>query len=195
MQNIINAIISNFRMRKGVFVLLLAFCVAFIVLGVVSAINFDNGVLPIDLGNVAYIKFLRGGGFGGLIFATLIANLLVYAIIICCGCKKFLLPISLVFYFYLVYSMGVIFTSVIIIYGFFATIIFLILLLAYYILQLAILTAVICEIIYAPKYNYFNHCFASVSNVFILTVLYFVLSILFCFILFLLRNYILLLVF
>ena len=60
MHNIINALVYNFKMRKGVFVLLLLCSVVFVVLGVVAAINFDNGVLPIDLGNVAYIKFLRG---------------------------------------------------------------------------------------------------------------------------------------
>lgn len=196
MQNIFNAILNNFRLRKGLFLLLVALCTAFIVVGVITAINFDNGVLPIDLGNVAYIKFLRNGGFGSLIFGTIVANFFVYAIILLCGCKKFLLPISFVFYLYLVFSMGVIFTSVIIIYGFFATIIFLILLLAYFVLQILVLTAIMCEIIYAPHINYFRHCFSGwQSNVFVLTVLYFALSLMFCLILFLLRHYILLLVF
>ncbi len=196
MQNIINAIVSNFRMRKGVFLVLVCCCCVCIVLGVITAINFDNGVLPIDLGNIAYIKFLRGGGFGSLIFGTIIANLVVYVVVLMCGCKKFLLPISFIFYFYLIYSMGVIFTSIIIIYGFFATIIFLILLLVYFVLQIVVLTSILCEIIYSPRVNYFRHCFCSgFSPILILSILYFALSILFCLTLFLLRNYVLLLVF
>ena len=50
------------KRRKGYFLFLIIIGILAIVVGVVGAINLSGH--SIDLSNIAYIKFLKGGGFG-----------------------------------------------------------------------------------------------------------------------------------
>ena len=183
--------------RKSLFILFIILALVMLVIGVVSAINFNTGVLPIDLGNITFIKFLRGSsGFFSLIFNTIIASIIIYTIMTLCCCKNFLIPFAIIFYLYFIYCMGVVWTSIMLIYGFFATIILLILLLAFYVCEIFILTTLLCELITISKTNYFRCCFNNqTSCVVVLSTMLLVLIVTFCLILACLKSYIILLIY
>ena len=183
--------------RKSLFILFIILALVMLVIGVVSAINFNTGVLPIDLGNITFIKFLRGSsGFFSLIFNTIIASIIIYTIMTLCCCKNFLIPFAIIFYLYFIYCMGVVWTSIMLIYGFFATIILLILLLAFYVCEIFILTVLLCELITISKTNYFRCCFNNqTSCVVVLSTMLLVLIVTFCLILACLKSYIILLIY
>ena len=197
MANFFRSIIQSISKRKGLFFIFIIAAIVMIVLGVIAAINYDSGVLPIDLTNIPYIKFLRGdSGFFSMILNTIIACVIVYLIIVLCCCKKYLVPIAVIFYLYLIYSMGVIFTSIILIYGFFSSLILLVLLLVYFGIQLFVFTAILCELLYINKHMYFKTCFSWQESVLIYLSLILLITILtFCFILTFLKNYIILLLY
>lgn len=197
MKNFFSNICQSIARKKALFFIFLISAVVMLILGVVSAINFDSGVVPIDLTNLPYIRFLKGdSGFFSLILNSIISSIVVYAIILLCCCKKFLCPIAIVFYLYLIYSMGVIFTSIILIYGFFSALILLILLLVYFLLQIIIFTAILCELICIAKIGYFRSCFNWHESVLLaLSLLLLVLILAFCFILMFLKTYIFLLIY
>lgn len=185
------------KKQKILFILLIIFTVCAVVLGVFSAINFDVGVLPIDLSNIVYIKYLKGDcGVGFLIFGSLLTFLIFYFIFVCCCCKKFLVPIAFVFYLYFVYSQIVVFTSIILIYGFFNTIILLFALLFYIVIQFAFY---ILMILYftsiCNQNNYFNLCFKQNSILTILTICNILFILIFTILLIFLKSFILLLIF
>lgn len=197
MKNIFRNIADCIARRKALFILFIVLALVMLVIGVVSAINFNTGVLPIDLGNITFIKFLRGSsGFFSLIFNTMIASIIIYAIMTLCCCKNFLIPFAIIFYLYFIYCMGVVWTSIMLIYGFFATIILLILLLAFYVCEIFILTVLLCELITISKTNYFKCCFNNqTSCVVILSTMLLVLIVTFCLILACLKSYIILLIY
>lgn len=197
MKNIFRNIADCIARRKALFILFIVLALVMLVIGVVSAINFNTGVLPIDLGNITFIKFLRGSsGFFSLIFNTIIASIIIYAIMTLCCCKNFLIPFAVIFYLYFIYCMGVVWTSIMLIYGFFATIILLILLLAFYVCEIFILTVLLCELITISKTNYFKCCFNNqTSCVVILSTMLLVLIVTFCLILACLKSYIILLIY
>ena len=197
MKNMFRNIADCIARRKALFILFIVLALVMLVIGVVSAINFNTGVLPIDLGNITFIKFLRGSsGFFSLIFNTIIASIIIYAIMTLCCCKNFLIPFAVIFYLYFIYCMGVVWTSIMLIYGFFATIILLILLLAFYVCEIFILTVLLCELITISKTNYFKCCFNNqTSCVVILSTMLLVLIVTFCLILACLKSYIILLIY
>lgn len=194
--NIIHSVFDAIRARKGFFILLLISSVVMIVLGVISAINFDGGVLVIDLDNITFIKFLKDDcGFAFLIFGSLINIIIFYVIILACCCKRYLIPLSIIFYLYFVYSQAVIFTSTLLIYGFFNTIILLILLLIYIILNILLLMLLICLCVKNSNcHNYFSTCFRRQDIIHLSLVLLFV-SIAFCIILSILKSFVILLIY
>ena len=197
MKNMFRNIADCIARRKALFILFIVLALVMLVIGVVSAINFNTGVLPIDLGNITFIKFLRGSsGFFSLIFNTIIASIIIYAIMTLCCCKNFLIPFAVIFYLYFIYCMGVVWTSIMLIYGFFATIILLILLLAFYVCEIFILTTLLCELITISKTNYFRCCFNNqTSCVVVLSTMLLVLIVTFCLILACLKSYIILLIY
>ena len=197
MKNMFRNIADCIARRKALFILFIVLALVMLVIGVVSAINFNTGVLPIDLGNITFIKFLRGSsGFFSLIFNTIIASIIIYTIMTLCCCKNFLIPFAIIFYLYFIYCMGVVWTSIMLIYGFFATIILLILLLAFYVCEIFILTVLLCELITISKTNYFKCCFNNqTSCVVILSTMLLVLIVTFCLILACLKSYIILLIY
>lgn len=197
MKNMFRNIVDCISRKKAMFIVFIILALVMLVIGVVSAINFNTGVLPIDLGNITFIKFLRGSsGFFSLIFNTIIASVIIYALMVVCCCKNFLVPIAIIFYLYFIYCMGVVWTSVMLIYGFFATIILLILLLAFYACEIFILTLLLCELVNLPKTNYFRCCFNNqTSCAVILSTILLVLIVTFCLILACLKSYIILLIY
>lgn len=197
MNNLFSNLFSPFKRNKGFAIFLIIATVVVIVLGIFSAIQFDDSVLIIDLENVTYIRYLKGdSGFGGFLFGTLISVLIFYTIILLCCSKKYLMPLAVLFYLYLVYSQFVIFTCILIIYGFFNTLIFLMLLLIYFIaLYFLFILLFLTLTNLCGQTNFFRSCFNRDSNVLILTILFILLVLLFSIILMFLRTYIILLIY
>lgn len=197
MNNLISNLFSPFKRNKGFAIFLIIATIVVIVLGIFSAVQFDDSVLIIDLENVTYIRYLKGdSGFGGFLFGTLISVLIFYAIILLCCSKKYLMPIAVLFYLYLVYSQFVIFTCILLIYGFFNTIIFLILLLIYFITLYFLFILLLLSLTnVCGQTNYFRTCFNRDSNIVILSILFIMLVLLFAIILMFLKTYIILLIY
>lgn len=193
-----NSILNQIRVRKGLFIVLIISTIVVIVLGVISAINLDGGVLPIDLSNIAFIKYLKGDcGVFFLIFGTILNLLLFYSLILLSCCKRFLIPFAIIFYLYFVYSQIVIFTSLILLYGFFNTLILILLLLIYILLEIVLLMLFLLFLLnYTDSFGYFKNCFSSNnSNLIILTLALIAISILFCVVLIVLKSFVILLIY
>lgn len=198
MANFFANLFAPIRQKKGIFIFLLILTIAMLVLGVISGRHLDNGVITIDLSNVPYIKFIsKKGGFVSLIFNTLISISILYSIILICFIKPFLSTISLIFYFYFVYSQAVIFVNILLIYGFFNALILLIFLLVYILILIFIFLLLILELFsLCNSHNYFKTCFnAKNSNLLYLTIILISVVLIFSFMLLFLRSYIILLIY
>lgn len=184
------------KLKKGYFVLLILLSIVMIILGVVACINLDNS-LTIDLSNISYMKFLKGGGFGSMMFSLFLALSIFAIALILCHWKTFLIPIGIIFYLYLVYSQTFIFVSIILIYGIFNCIILLILLLLYLFFLWSIFLMLCCELsCHCKSPSYFRDCFSFKRS----KVLFFLLSLLmltliFTIILTVLKKFVILLIF
>lgn len=183
------------KKQKIFFIILVILTLVAIIMGIFSAINIDISVLPINLSNIIYIKYLKGDcGVGFFIFGAFITFCIFYFIFMLCCCKKFLVPIAILFYLYFVYSQIVVFTSIILIYGFFNTIIVLFVLLFYIMIQICLYTLIILNFVSnCNQHNYFNLCFKN--NLSILTVLNLLFILIFTLLLIFLKSFVLLLVF
>ena len=198
MTNLFNGLFDCVKKKKGLFVFLLIGVVAAIVLGVITALNFGGGVFEIDLTSISYIKFLKGEtGFVSLIFNMILSLTVFLLIIVICSSKKWLCPIAITFYLYLIYSQVVIFLSVILIYGFFNCIIFALLLLIYDIVVWVCFTIIMLELsLICGDSNYFKNCFSCKEcKLLIFLTLYVVAIIIFSFTLMILKNYVVLLIY
>lgn len=198
MQNFFANIFAPIKQKRGIFICLVIFTLIMLVLGVISGRHLDGGVITIDLSNVPYIKFIsKKGGFVSLIFNLLITFSILYLVIVTCFIKPFLVPISLIFYFYFVYSQAVIFVNVLLIYGFFNALILLILLLVYMLVMIFIFILILLELFtLCGSSHYFKTCFnARNSNLLYLTICLCAIILLFAFMLMFLRSYVILLIY
>lgn len=94
--------IKKHRSFVGFIVLLIGVCVFCAVL---AGIKFSNSSLLISFSNVTVVKFLRGSsGFGGMLFTNLFTIGIFSAIIICSCCKKYTISIGIFFYCYYIYA-------------------------------------------------------------------------------------------
>ena len=183
------------KRRKGYFLFLIIIGVLAIVLGVVGAINLSGH--SIDLTNISYIKFLKGGGFGSMMFGIFLSLSVFFFAILICHTKPFLLPLGVVFYLYLIYSQTFILLSIVLIYGIFNCAILFVFLLIYFLILWILFLFLLCELINLVKSsNYFKKCFSlRESNVIIWLISLFLVSILFSLILLILQKFVILLVF
>jgi len=163
MNSIFLKLSDSIRKRKGLFITLLILSLVIIIFAIYSAITFESVAITIDIGNVTYIKFLKGDiGFLALVLGSILSVLIFYFIVFACCGKKFLIPLAVVFYLYFVYCQMVVFTSIIIIYGFFNVLILAFLLLAILLCEFALFILTILEL--ASVCNspcYFKDCFNS----------------------------------
>lgn len=193
-----NLLFDNIRRRYGYFIFLSIITIAIIVLAVFSAINFDGGVLPIDLSNVPYIRYLKDDcSFFFLIFGNLLTLTIFIGFIIFFSWKKYLLPLSLILYLYFVYSQIVIYVSLILIYGFFNTIILIILLTIFLLIEFLLLLLILISLIdCCGANNFFSLCFNRLhSPISLLLLCLLITTLLFSIILALLRTFVILLVY
>ena len=107
------------KQKKLYFILLCLITCAALIIGVYAGFNFTNQVFSVDLSNISYIQFLQDEcGLFSLIFRLSFSLIIFYSLILICSSKKFLLPIAIIFYMYLVYTQVVVLISLIVIYGF-----------------------------------------------------------------------------
>lgn len=197
MRNFFASVLESIRIKKSLFILLCLLSIIISIFAVISAINLDGGVLPIDLSNITYIRFLSGNcGFMFLIIGSVLNLLIFYLAIFLCCSKKFLFPIAIIFYLYFVYSQVMIFTSIILIYGFFNTFILLMLLLVYLLALFFILMLIILCLTGLNGSGYFSSCFKpSECNLIYLTLLMIFVTIAFCFLETIMKSFVILLIF
>ncbi len=197
MGNIFNSIIFNIKAKKLLFVILIALSLLAIVLAVISAVNLSGGFMPIDLTNIAFIKFLRGQcGFVFLLTGTIISLLIFYLVIWVFCSKKFLFPLAVVFYLYYVYAQALVFTSILLIYGLFNSLMLLLFLLVYYFAVFSLLLLILLDLSTLGGDGYFKSCFnKSESCLPVLSLALIAVCLLFCIVLCILKSFVLLLVF
>ena len=185
------------KQRKSYFIILLFLSLTSIILGVVAAINFSGGLFVVDLSNIAYIRYLKGGGFMSMIFGLMLSLMVFVFVVIICNKKSFLAPLGLIFYLYLVYSQAVIITSIILIYGILNCLILAIILLIYTCIIWALFILILCEISCLDKKdNYFRCCFSfHKSKVALFLLLMLITTLIYAFILLILKSYVILLIF
>lgn len=198
MKRIFFAITSAIRLKRNMFILLIILSLISIILGVISAINFDGGVLPIDLTNIVFIRYLKDDcGVFYLFFGSILNLAVFYFMILLCCAKRWLTPLACIIYMYFIFAQTVVLVSIILIYGFFSTLILLMLLLIYLLLEILLLMLLIIAICPLSDCScYFQQCFSNSNNVVpFITMALIVLAILFCIMLIILRSFVLLLIF
>lgn len=196
MRNFFCSIGETLRAKKGVFVGLILLSVLAIVLAVVSAVNLNGSVLPVDLSNIAFIKFLRGEcGFLFLIVGSVLNLLIFYfAIVLSCS-KKFLFPLAILFYLYFVYCQALIFTSILLIYGLLNALIILVLLLIYLLVAFFVFMLILLCLFEACTCGFGCFFKPSECNLVYLTIILFVATLIFCVLESILKSFVILLVF
>ena len=197
MGNVFNSIFYSIKAKKVLFTFLIILSLIAAVLATVSAVNLSGSVLPLDLSNIAFIKFLKGEtGFAFLLTGTLVNLLLFYGIIFLFCSKKFLFPLAIVFYLYFVYSQVMIFVSIFLIYGFFNTLVLLLFLLVYYLTTFLILSLIVIYLSNICGAGYFKCCInKNESNLIFLTILLLAVSLIFCVIITILKSFVILLIY
>lgn len=196
--NIFSSICDTFRLKRGYFIFLLCLTLTSIILGIFAGINISGGILVVDLSNIAYIQFLTNScSFVPMIF-KLVFSLIVFAMLIFVfHIKTFLIPLSLVFYIYLVYSQTVVFVSIILLYGFLNCIILSVLLFVFIVLNISIFILIILEL---NKFCGCNNFFKQTlnfrnSNILIYLIAILILCLIFCAILAIFKSFVILLVY
>lgn len=195
--NVFNNFFSCVKKRSGFFIFLCIFTIVAIVLGVIGAINFDGAIVSIDLNNVVYIKFLRGEcGIVYFIFGSILSIGVFYAIVLLCCSKKFLYPLAILFYLYLIYSQAVVFMSILLIYGIFNTLVLLLVLLVFIIALALFFMLIITECIdICDRPFYFKSCFNMTNSILVYSIGLLILSLVLCLIIWILKSFVILLVY
>ena len=197
MNSIFICIGEKIRRYKVLFCCLIVATITISIIAIYSAINFETISITIDVGNVTFVKFLTGETS----FLPLIFGLMIMAFVfigICCFCclKKILVPLAVLVYFYFVYSQMVVLTSLIVIYGFFNTLVLIFFLSCFLLMEFFLFMLVLLELISnCGSPCFFKDCFSVNSCIKWLLVFWGVLILIFCTILALLKSFVLLLVF
>lgn len=119
------------KRHKVLMFFVVAMIIVCIILGVFSGIKINHSLFPQDFSNVVYIKFLKGStGFSGFLFSQIFTLIFFMAIILLCSITVWLIPIGLLFLLYFVYSQTVTIISISMEFGFFNTLILLVILIA-----------------------------------------------------------------
>lgn len=107
--------IKKHRKFVGFMLILIGVCVF---CSVMAGIKFNNSSLLISFSNVSIVKFLRGStGFGGMLFTNIFSVGIFSLIIILSSCKKYTISIGIFFYGYYVYAQTLTLIAFILQYG------------------------------------------------------------------------------
>ena len=198
MGNFVVKIKSSLRQYRIMLILLGLLTVLAVVLGVIFALNKPSDVYEVNLSEIAYIKFLAGkSGLMSMMFKMWLSLLIFLILIFVCGVKRFLFPLGVLFYLYLVYSQVFVIMNVVFLYGFFSCLILLMLLIIYTLINSILFMFVFVELWkIGGKPNYFrNACKPSYSLTLVYVLLIMLACALFCLVLLILKSFIILLIF
>lgn len=195
MNNFFNNLRTSIKQKSKLLILLISLSVAAIVLGIFAGIKFLDGVLVVDLSNIAYIKFLKAEiSFINLFFRICFATFIFAFLIYICNVKPFLTPLSILFYLYFVYSQVVIIVSITLIYGFLNSIILVLLIAIYTIILYAILLFFFLEAnCHCNSFNFFKESLNSNFLTYLTVIL--VATFVFCIVLNILKSFVILLIY
>lgn len=181
------------RHRGFVWFILILICVC-IFCAVLSALKFNKSTLVISFNNVTVVRFLRGSsGIGGMIFTNILSVSIFCTIIILSCCKKYSVSIGIFFYCYYVYVQTLILIAFILEFGIINTlaIAFCMLIFMCIIIFLLLHLFLIC-LECQPSYQYFKTSLANCVPLLIFIAITLVAQAL---IFFVLKNYIIVLVY
>lgn len=181
--------------RHGRFVCFMLILIsACIFCAVLAGIKFSNSSLLISFSNVIIVKYLRGSsGFGGMLFTNIFTILIFASIIMASCCKKYTISIGIFFYCYYVYAQTLTLIAFILEYGIINTIViaFCMLVSMLATLFLLLLLFLICIECQGDRY-YFKY---ALSNCLPILISIIILLLLQNIVFFVLRNYIIVLVY
>ena len=183
--------IKKHRSFVGFMLVLVGVC---IFCAVLAGIKFSNSSLLISFSNVTTVKFLRGStGFGGMLFSNIFTISVFSVIIISSCCKKYTISIGIFFYAYYVYAQSLTLIAFILEYGIINTLVIafcmlLCMLIMMFLLLELFLICLDCQ----NETFYFKR---ATANCFFILILIIVLLILQSIVFFVLRNYIIVLVY
>ncbi len=175
-----------------------SFCIvligACVFCAIMAGIKFNNSSLLISFSNVTVVKFLRGSsGFGGMLFTNLFSLSIFALIIMFSCCKKYTISIGLFFYAYYIYAQTLTLIAFVLQYGIINTLVIafcmLICMCVSFFLLLCIF--VIC-LEFQNDYYYCKRAFYATLPIFIAIIIFLIIQ---CCIFFVLRNYIIVLVY
>lgn len=197
MYNVFFNMFNCFRTKKGYFILLILTTILAIVLGVYAGVSFGGGVFAVDLGNIAYVKFLQNNtSLFGMIFSLIFSLFIFFALILLFCSKVFLVPLALMFYLYLVYSQVVVCVSLVMIYGIVNCLILLMVLMVYVcVIVFLFVLGMMHMFCYTNDSFYFKHCITFKNYVLWMFVAVIATSVIFCFMLSILKSFVILLVY
>ena len=161
---------------------------------VMAGIKFSNSSLLISFSNVIIVKYLRGSsGFGGMLFTNIFTIAVFAVIIISSCCKPYTISLGIFFYCYYVYAQMLTLIAFILEYGIINTIViaFCMLLSMLATLFLLLLLFLVCMDCQGDRY-YFKYALSNCIPILIaILILLLIQNIIF----FVLRNYIIVLVY
>lgn len=161
---------------------------------VLAGVKFSNSSLLISFSNVSIVKFLRGSsGFGGMLFTNILTISVFAIIIIASCCKKYTISIGIFFYAYYVYAQTLTLIAFMLEYGIINTLVIAFCMLICLLLMMFLLLELFLICIDCQNNNfYFKYAFSSCIPILIfIAILLVSQSIVF----FVLRNYIIVLVY
>lgn len=183
--------IKKHRSFVGFMIVLIGVC---IFCAVMAGIKFSNSSLLISFSNVVIVKFLRGStGFGGMLFTNLFTIGVFSVIIITSCCKKYTISIGIFFYAYYVYAQTLTLIAFMLEYGIINTLVIVFCMLICLVVMLFLLLELflICIDCQSDIF-YFKHSFVNCLPIIVFIVLLLIAqSIIF----FVLRNYVIVLVY
>lgn len=161
---------------------------------ILAGIKFNKSSLLISFSNVVIVKFLRGStGFGGMLFTNIFTISIFSVIIITSCCKKYTISIGVFFYGYYVYAQMLTLIAFILEYGIINTLVIAFCMLLSMILMLFLLLELFLSCLELINDNYyFKYAFTNCLPILIcILILLLVQNVVF----FVLRNYIIVLVY
>ena len=162
MKNFFGGIKDRIKEKKGYFLLLIIALIGAIVLAIFASLSISSGSQNLDLGNIAYIKFLRGhASLVSLIFSLAFSFALFYFLILLFSCRRVLFPFAVLFFMYFAYCQVLVLIHIIMAFGFFNCILLALMLLLCDLILIFLFVIAMLEMSYHTQNgNYFKTCFS-----------------------------------
>ena len=183
--------IKKHRGFAGFIIMLTGVC---IFCAILAGVKFSKSSLLISFSNVTIVKFLRGSsGFGGMLFSNIFTTCIFSAIIVSSCCKKYTISIGVFFYAYYVYAQSLTLIAFMLEYGIINTIVIAFCMLIGMAAMLFLLLDLFAVCLECQNNNYyFKYVFGQCFPIFIMIIALLVVQ---CIIFFVLRNYMIVLVY